>query len=132
MGEDYPIKQSHDDVEICHVDGYKNSFKVQVSFDEDRTEWSPTSEQLFELVELWFESEDHEFGDGGYGHHMLWWYMSLIALGEGDVAYDAYQRRGFSALKHFEDSLDEYGDELMEILLLLKLGEKDSLPRLET
>lgn len=132
MGDDNPVRQSHDDVCIEHQTGYKNEYQVTVTFDEGRTEWSPTNEQLFELVELFFESEDHEFGDGGYGHHLLWWYISLIAMGEGDVAYDAYNRRGFSALKHFEDSLEEYGDRLMETLLLLKLGEKSELPRLET
>lgn len=104
---------------IEHVTGYKDDYKVEIAFDEPQDCWNPTNDQTFKWVELWFESEDYEFGDG-YGRWMPWFYISMIALGKEDIAHDAYGKRGTDALDHFEDAITENADELIEKIEELK------------
>jgi len=106
--------------DIVHEEGYKDAYKVTAYLDEDHeTGWSPTNYELFELIDKIFESEEHEFGDG-YGNRWLWFYMSMIMLGEEDKAFEAYGLRGFKALAHFEKTVEEYADDMIEVLEDLK------------
>lgn len=114
---DYETKEGTTTIE--HVTGYKDDYKVEVSFDEPRECWNPTNEQIFKWIELWFESEDYEFGDG-YGRWMPFFYIGVIALGNPEVAQEAYGKRGHDALNHFEDSVEEHADDLIEQLEALK------------
>jgi len=104
---------------IVHEEGYKDQYKVSIKFDDGDFSWSPTNQHLFKLTEKVFESEEHEFGDG-YGSRWLWFYMSLIMLGEEQKAYQAYGLRGINALNHFEKSVDKYADDIIETLEELK------------
>lgn len=102
---------------IVHEQGYKDAYKVTVKNIDG--EWSPTNKELFKLCEKIFESEEHEFGDG-YGNRWLWFYMSLIMLGEENKAYEAYGLRSYNALEHFEQSVKQHADDIIEILEELK------------
>lgn len=99
--------------EIIHEEGYKDEYKVTVKNQD--VEWSPTNQQLFTLVEKMFESEEHEFEDG-YGCRWLWFYMSTIMLGKPGKAKEAYGLRGKNALKHFEETVKEHGDEVIKVV----------------
>ena len=99
---------------IEHQTGYKDDYKVVVTCHD--TEWGPTNEELFTLVKLWFESEDHEFGENGYGCKMPWFYLSLIMVGEPEKAFKAYQKRGWNAKTYFEKQVKEHGDEIKQVI----------------
>lgn len=101
---------SESDVSIVHTDGYKDEYMVEVEFGVDA--WAPTNEDIFNLIQLWFEAEDYEFGDG-YGRWMPMFYVGLIALGYEEKAFEAYGKRGFDAVTHFEKCVEEHGDELI-------------------
>jgi len=105
------------DSRIVHETGYKDDYKVTVYLDNDQ--WSPTNKELFKLIKLWFESEEHEFGDG-YGSKMPWFYISQIMLGKSDKAFEAYEKRGFEAVEHFENQVAEDADELITEIEKLK------------
>jgi len=99
------------EAKIYHTSGYKDSFLVQIAIGNET--WNPTNQELFTLVDLWFQSEDHEFG-GGYGRWMPFFYLGLIAIGQEQKAFEAYEKRGKDAVTHFEQCVDEHGDELIE------------------
>jgi hypothetical protein len=101
--------------DIYHTTGYKDDYMVTVEFDEPQDSWNPTNDQIFRWIRLWFESEDHEFGDG-YGRWMPFFYIALIAIGEEEKAQEAYGLRGTEALDHFRDCLDEHRGEVIEAL----------------
>jgi len=101
--------------EIRHETGYKDDYKVVVDLEDEKT-WSPTNEELFKLVKLWFESEDFEFGENGYGCKMPWFYLSLIMMGEPEKAFDAYQKRGWQAKTYFEEQVQEHGEGLKKVV----------------
>lgn len=104
--------------EIRHETGYKDDYKVTVELDNGKT-WSPTNKELFKLVDKTFQSEEHEFGDG-YGNRWLWFYLSMIMLGKEEKAYTAYGLRGGNAIQHFEKTVQENADELIEEIEKLK------------
>lgn len=106
------VKMKH----INHTTGYKDDYRVEVDVDGP---WHPRNDELFELADLWFEAEDHEFGDG-YGRWMPWFYFSLVALGEKEKAMNAHGKEGFEAMQYFEELVDEHGDELIEEIEKLK------------
>lgn len=103
---------------IVHETGYKDDYKVTVK-NLDKNEWSPTNKELFKLTEKIFESEEHEFGNG-YGNRWLWFYMSMIMLGEEDKAYEAYGLRGGDAVAHFEKTVEKHADDLIAEIKQLK------------
>jgi len=107
----------NDSTEIIHEEGYKDEYKVTVQLEND--EWSPTNGELFELTDKIFQSEEHEFGDG-YGNRWLWFYMTMIMLGKEQKAFEAYGLRGRDALCHFEKTVEENVDEVIEVLEDLK------------
>lgn len=119
MPEDSCTRETNGDAKIGHVTGYKDDYKVEVELPEGENIWSPTNDQIFKWITLWFQSEDHEFGDG-YGRWMPFFYVSLIALGYEDKAFEAYQKRGYDAVRYFEDCVDEHADELIAKILELK------------
>lgn len=102
--------------DIRHETGYKDDYKVVV---DKETPWSPTNKELFQLIDKIFESERYEFDDG-YDCRWLWFYISLIMMGEEQKAYEAYGLRGYNALTHFEASVKEHADDLIEELEKLK------------
>lgn len=108
---------TNNDTEIVHEEGYKDEYKVTVRLNND--EWSPTNRELFELTDKIFQSEEHEFGDG-YGNRWLWFYMTMIMMGEENKAYEAYGLRGRDALCHFEKTVEENVDDVIEVLEDLK------------
>jgi len=113
-----------DDIVIEHRTGRKDDFKVVIEFDEPREQWNPTNEEVFKWLDLFFTSEDYEFGEGGYGRWVPWYYITMIVMGYEDVAYDAYGKRGYDALEHFEDAVDEHADEVLEEILRMKRKER--------
>lgn len=102
---------------IEHVTGYKDDYKVVVKTDEE--EWAPTNKELFTLTDKIFQSEEHEFEDG-YGNRFLWFYISMIMLGKEEKAYEAYGLRGSDSLRHFQNTVKENADELIEEIEKLK------------
>lgn len=102
---------------IYHTRGYKDDMMVEIDTGDDL--WHPTMEELFKMMKLWFESEDFEFGDG-YGRAMPWFYISMVAIGEEEAAYEAYQKRGWDAVTYFEECVEEHADEVMEMVQELK------------
>jgi len=107
----------NDDSKIVHEEGYKDEYKVTVYQSDEG--WSPTNQELFELVDKMFQSEEHEFGDG-YGNRWLWFYISMIMMGKENKAYEAYGLRGRDALCHFEKTVEENADKLIEEIEKLK------------
>lgn len=101
----------NDGTEIVHEEGYKDEYKVTVYQDDEA--WSPTNRELFELVDKIFQSEEHEYGDG-YGNRLLWFYLSMIMMGDEEKAYEAYGLRGMDALCHFEKTVEENADRLID------------------
>lgn len=102
--------------ELRFETGYKDDKKVVVDADGS---WAPTNKELFTLIEMWFEAEDAWFGDG-YGSTMPWFYVSLIALGESHAAQAAYQKEGYAAIEHFHECIDEYGDDVINLVTELQ------------
>lgn len=103
---------------IEHRTGYKNPWLVVVEFDQAVNEWKPKNEQIFEWIDHWFQAEEEEYGF--YGDTMAWFYVSLLWLGEKEIAHDAAQNyEGGVARDHLEQSLAEYGEEIAERLMAL-------------
>lgn len=100
-------------VDIVHTDGYKDEYLVEVQFSDSTDSWAPTNEDIFQMIDLWFESEDAEFGDG-YGRWMPMFYVGLIAIGETEKAQAAYGKRGYEAVEHFEQCVEDHGEEIIE------------------
>jgi len=109
------------EADIVHETGYKDDYKVAIYHENLASDegWAPTNQEIFTLLDKVFQSEEHEFGDG-YGNKWLWFYISMIMLGKEDKAYEAYGLRGYKALAHFENVVEENADELIEILEDLK------------
>lgn len=92
--------------------------------DDGTYEWAPTNADLFRATDLWFDSEDAEFGDSGYGRAMPLWYLNMIGLGHPEEAFDAYGKRGLDALEHFESSVDRHITEMATFLANLQAHER--------
>lgn len=101
---------------INHEEGYKDDKKVVVREDSP---WAPTNEELFQLIDLWFEAEEYEFGDG-YGCLMPLFYVCLIALGHEEKAYEAYGKRGTEAVEHFDNAVEQHADEVIAAIESLR------------
>lgn len=99
---------------IEHTEGYKDEFLVAVT--PEKNTWTPTNEQLFTLIDKWFESEDAEFGDAHYGRMMPFFYVALIAIGEEEKAHAACNKEGYQAIQHFQQCVDDHRDEIIEAL----------------
>lgn len=100
-------------------EGYKDDHRVYVRWDNPKRRWHPTNKAIFVLIDKWFEAEESWFSSG-YGKTLPWFYLSLIAIGEGEVAREAYRLRGQEAKHHFFESVEQYADEIIALLRKLK------------
>lgn len=96
--------------------GYKDNYKVTAYFDSSagQFKWSPTNEDFFTLVEMWFEAEDMGF-EGGYGSMWPLFFCALTRKEGKNEALGNNQkgRTGNNPKGHFLDMVDEYGDEII-------------------
>lgn len=98
--------------DIRHETGYKDDYKVVV---DANGEWAPTNEEIFTLIEKWFEAEEQAFG-GGLGKRMPLFYVNLIALGYSGKAQRACRLEGRAAKEHFERCYAKHRTELSNYL----------------
>lgn len=101
--------------DIVFETGYKDDYKFVVKLDEGCNEWAPRMPEIFKLISMWFEAEDHAYGDG-YGARWPLWYVCLIGAGYEDKAMEAANLEGAEALTHFERTFMEHKDDVAEYL----------------
>jgi hypothetical protein len=107
--------------EIYHTTGYKNPWLVVVEFDEPRKEWKPKNDKIFEWIDHWFQAEEEEYGF--YGDTMAWWYITMLWLGEDEIAHEAAKNfEGDTARDHLEQAMAENYEEVAE--RIMNLGER--------
>jgi hypothetical protein len=101
-----PLKHESSEVVIKHVQGQKDQYKVEV---EPKGEsWSPTNEEFFALLHMWYVAEEASYSSG-YGKTMPWFYNTLCYLGRDGYleAVEANQKRGKEQLDYFEETVSE-------------------------
>lgn len=115
------MSQKREEAKIHHRTGYKNPWLVVIEFDEARSEWKPKNDKIFEWIDHWFQAEEEEYGF--YGDTMAWWYVTMLWLGEDNIAHEAAQNfEGSAARDHLEQAMAEHYEEIAE--RITNLGER--------
>jgi len=114
-----PLEFQSDNVEIYHTQGHKDKYKVEIEVDQKT--WSPTNEEIFALLHMWYTSEEAAYSSG-YGKTMPWFYNTLCSLDrEGYMeAKEANSKRGKKQLDYFEKLVSEYANDIINDIQDLK------------
>jgi len=62
--------------------------------------WSPKNEEIFQMLEMWFQSEDEGY-EGGYGGMWQLFFIALTRTEDRDAALENNQLSGWDAKEHF-------------------------------
>lgn len=103
------------DPDIVHEEGRFDEFLLSFYWDngdEERVKWSPKNEEIFQMLEMWFQSEDEGY-EGGYGSMWQLFFIALTRLEGRDAALENNQLRGRDAKEHFLEQVVEHGDEVV-------------------
>lgn len=76
------MKQRLGDPEIVHEEGRFDEFLLSFYWDSGeggRVKWSPKNEEIFQMLEMWFQSEDEGY-DGGYGSLCQLFFIKQVSL----------------------------------------------------
>jgi len=99
--------------EIEHKKGRIDDKQVAVTFEEDTKEWRPNLKELFKMLDLWFESENHLHGNG-YGRDWVKFFIDILYLGYTEEAMKGAELSGWKAKKHFKEMVEKYGNEVIK------------------
>lgn len=99
--------------EIRHEKGRIDDKQVTIVFDESADEWRPNLKELFQMLDLWFEAENHLHGEG-YGRDWVKFFIDLLFLGYTDEAKEGAELSGWRAKEHFKEMVKEHGNEVIK------------------
>lgn len=100
---------------IAHEEGSFDEFLLSFYWDDgsdERLKWSPKNEEIFLMLEMWFQSEDEGY-EGGYGSMWQLFFIALTRLEGRDEALENNQLSGWDAKEHFLKEVVDHGDEVV-------------------
>jgi len=114
-----PLEFESRNIKMKHIKGQKDEYKVNINFKTDS--WSPTNEEIFALLHMWYVSEEAAFSSG-YGRKMPWFYNTLCSFNrEGYLkAKEANKKKGFEQVEYFEEMVSTYADDVIHRMKKLK------------
>lgn len=101
--------------EIVHEDGRFDEFLLSFYWDngdEETIKWSPKNEEIFQMLEMWFESEDEGY-ENGYGSMWQLFFIALTRLEGCNAALENNSLSGWEAKQHFLEQVAEHGDDVV-------------------
>ncbi|MDS0277369.1 hypothetical protein NDI85_06155 [Halomicroarcula sp. S1AR25-4] len=103
------------DPNIVHEEGSFDEFLLIFYWDYgdgQRIKWSPKNEEIFQMLEMWFRSEDEGY-EGGYGSMWQLFFIALTRLEGRNAALENNQLTGWDAKEHFLKQVATHGDEVV-------------------
>jgi len=100
---------------IVHEEGNFDEFLLSFYWargDGERVKWSPKNEEIFQMLEMWFQSEDEGY-EGGYGSMWQLFFIALTRLEGREAALENNQLSGWDAKEHFLEQVVNHGDEVL-------------------
>jgi len=98
---------------ITHEEGKIDKYQVTVKFDDSTYEWRPNLKELFQMLDLWFESENHRHGNN-FGRDWVKFFLDLVFLGYAGEAKKGAELSGWRAKEHFEEMVEKHGNEVIK------------------